>query len=183
NMIVTWLGLGMLMSLFTIVVQNAFPFSKLGQVTAAISFFRSIGGTIGVAVLGSIMTNRFIGGLQANLPASVKQAIPADKLALFENPELLMSPEAMTRVQQGFGALGPQGPQLFNQLLQAIRLSLSQAITELFYIGVASMLVAFISTLFLEEIPLRKSHRIEAPETTSQQSTRPDEDIIVEPVL
>ena len=179
NMIVTGLGLGMLMSLFTIVVQNAFPFSKLGQVTATISFFRSIGGTIGVAVLGSIMTNRFIGGLQANLPASVKQAIPADKLALFENPELLMSPEAMTRVQQGFGALGPQGPQLFNQLLQAIRLSLSQAITELFYIGVASMLVAFIATLFLKEIPLRKSHRPETPEP----STQAEEDVIVEPAL
>jgi len=68
-------------------------------------------------------------------------------------------------------------------LLKAILLSLTHSITELYYIGMASMLVAFIATLFLEEIPLRKSHRIEAPETTSQQSTRPDEDIIVEPVL
>jgi MFS family permease len=59
NMVVVGLGLGAMMSVFTIIVQNALPFAQLGQVTASLQFFRSIGGTLGVAVLGSVMTNRF----------------------------------------------------------------------------------------------------------------------------
>src|SRR5216683_5259314 len=55
NMIVTGLGIGVMMSLFTIVVQNAFPFRQLGAVTAGLTFFRSIGSTIGVAVMGSLL--------------------------------------------------------------------------------------------------------------------------------
>src|SRR5437763_17122846 len=59
NMVITGLGIGVMMSLFTIVVQNAFPFRQLGEVTAGITFFRSIGSTMGVAVMGAIMTNTF----------------------------------------------------------------------------------------------------------------------------
>ena len=40
------------MPLYTLIVQNAFPPQRLGVVTSATTFFRSIGGTVGVAVLG-----------------------------------------------------------------------------------------------------------------------------------
>ncbi|HWZ20296.1 MAG TPA: MDR family MFS transporter, partial [Ktedonobacteraceae bacterium] len=59
NMVVTGLGIGVMMSLFTIVVQNAFPYRQLGEVTASLTFFRSIGSTMGVAVMGTIMINGF----------------------------------------------------------------------------------------------------------------------------
>lgn len=55
NMIITGLGLGVTMSLFTIVVQNAFPPSQLGEVTSGLQFFRSIGATISIAVLGRLI--------------------------------------------------------------------------------------------------------------------------------
>src|SRR5436190_12721092 len=48
NMVVVGLGIGMMMSLFTIVVQNAFPLTRMGEVTAGLQFFRSIGGTVSV---------------------------------------------------------------------------------------------------------------------------------------
>jgi hypothetical protein len=50
---------------------------------------------------------------------------------------------------------------LLQQLLTALRLSLSQAITQIFVIAAFMMLVAFVVTLFLREIPLRRSHRPE----------------------
>jgi MFS family permease len=81
NMVITGLGIGVMMSLFTIIVQNAFPFSRLGEVTSSLQFFRSIGGTIGVALFGSVMTNRFSHQFDSNLPASLKEGIPADRLA------------------------------------------------------------------------------------------------------
>ncbi|HEX8220356.1 MAG TPA: MFS transporter, partial [Chloroflexia bacterium] len=58
-MIVMGLGLGIAFPLYTLVVQNAFPIQRVGVVTAAVTFFRSIGGTVGVAVLGSVVNSQF----------------------------------------------------------------------------------------------------------------------------
>lgn len=158
NMIVTGLGIGMLMSLFTIIVQNAFPFRQLGEVTATLAFFRSIGGTIGLAVLGSVMTSRFHSAFAADLPAALKQTIPPQQLAALQNPQVLLSAEAMARIQQPFQALGPQGQEVFTQLLAVLRQSLATAITDLFAVGMVLMVIAFTVTLFLREIPLRKGY-------------------------
>ncbi|HEU5366945.1 MAG TPA: MDR family MFS transporter [Ktedonobacterales bacterium] len=72
NMVITGLGMGVMMSLFTIVVQNAFPIQRIGEVTSTLSFFRSMGSTIGLAALGAVMTNSFTSNLQANIPAALK---------------------------------------------------------------------------------------------------------------
>src|SRR5207248_5817871 len=141
NMLIVGLGIGVLMSLFTIVVQNAFPMRQLGEVTAGITFFRSIGSTIGIAVMGAIMTNTFQSELQSNMPAILKRLVPADKLAQLQNPQLLLAPDVVAKIQHGFAALGPQGLVIFRQLIDAIRLSLSTAITSVFFLGFIIMLL------------------------------------------
>src|SRR5690606_9328426 len=73
NMVIIGLGIGVSMSLFTIITQNAFPIQKLGEVTASLQFFRSIGGTIGVAVLGTVMPNRYNAVFASNLPAQLRE--------------------------------------------------------------------------------------------------------------
>lgn len=170
NMIVMGLGLGVEMSLFTIVVQNAFPFRRLGEVTANLQFFRSIGGTIGVAVLGTLMTNRFQTAFQANLPAVVTKMVPADKLAALQNPQVLLAPEVTQKLQAGFAQFGPQGMALFKQVMDAVRQSLATSITSLFLVSTVSLVVGFVVTLFLREIPLRRSH----DEGEAAQATRLD---------
>ncbi len=67
-------------------------------------------------------------------------------------------PQATAQIQQAFAAMGPQGPALFGQLMQAIRASLATAITDLFLFGAVAMAVGFAVTLFLQEIPLRRTH-------------------------
>ena len=163
NMVVLGLGIGATMSMFTIVVQNAFPFRQLGQVTSSLQFFRSIGGTVGTAILGSVLTNHFQANFQAGLPAAVRQAVPADKLAAFGNPEVLLAPGVLDKVQAQFGALGPQGQALFQQLILTVRASLAAAIDDLFVISAGAMVLAFLTTLFLKQIPLRKGFQPEAP--------------------
>lgn len=158
NMIILGLGIGGSMSLFTIVVQNAFPFARLGQVTASLQFFRSIGGTIGVAIFGTILSNKFQSGLQANMPAVLKQFMTPERLKVFDNPEVLLSSEALTGMQKAFAGFGAQGEALFKQLLEAIRISLSNAIVAIFTLGTIFMVLALVATFFLREIPLRKSH-------------------------
>ena len=162
NMIVVGLGIGGLMSLFTIVVQNAFPLNRLGEVTANLQFFRSIGGTIGVAVLGTVMTNRLNSELSARLPAQLAQLLPPDRLEQLRNPQALQAPEAAARLREAFAALGPQGTELFTQFMQALRESLAASITSLFAISAAALALSFLTMLFMPEIPLRGIRRSSA---------------------
>ncbi len=171
NMIITGLGIGVMMSLFTIVVQNAFPYRQLGEVTAGITFFRSVGATMGVAVMGTIMTNDFQSALQSNMPQALTRLVPADRLAQLQNPQLLLAPDVMARIQHDFAAFGSQGQVLFHQLIEAIRVSLATAITNVFFLGFVIMLLGLFVTLFLREIPLRKSNSAQAEhETQSRQA-------------
>lgn len=162
NMIVVGLGIGGLMSLFTIVVQNAFPLNRLGEVTANLQFFRSIGGTIGVAVLGTVMTNRLNSELSARLPAQLAQLLPPERLEQLRNPQALQAPEAAARLREAFAALGPQGTELFTQFVQALRESLAASITSLFAISAAALALSFVTMLFIPEIPLRGMRRTSA---------------------
>jgi EmrB/QacA subfamily drug resistance transporter len=162
NMVITGLGIGVMMSLFTIVVQNAFPFRQLGEVTATLTFFRSIGSTIGVAVMGTIMTNAFQTGFENNLPETLKRLVPPDVLTQLQNPQILAT------IQHRLAAFGPQGAVLFQQLVHAMRESLSTAITNVFFLGFIIMLLGLFSALFLREIPLRKSNSTQAAAATSQ---------------
>jgi EmrB/QacA subfamily drug resistance transporter len=61
-MIVTGLGLGLLIQNLSLVVQNGVPSRHLGAATSAAQFFRSIGGTIGVSVMGAVLASRLPAG-------------------------------------------------------------------------------------------------------------------------
>jgi len=156
NMVLTGLGIGM-GSLFVIVVQNAFPHSELGQVTATLQFFRSIGGTMGTALLGTVLTNSFQSAFQSNLTLPLRNALPPERLGEFQNPQVLLTPAASLQLQQNLGALGPQGERLFEQMVPVLRASLSDAITSVFTVCAILMLLGLVATLFLREIPLRST--------------------------
>ncbi|HEY7346917.1 MAG TPA: MDR family MFS transporter [Ktedonobacterales bacterium] len=165
NMIITGLGIGVMMSLFTIVVQNAFPIQRLGEVTSTLTFFRSIGSTIGLTVLGAVMTNTFTSNLQANIPPALKPFIPISQLTNVGQS----SSGSGIDVQQIFAHFGQQAPVLLQQLEAAVKTSFSSALTDLFLIGTGMMVLCFILTLFLREIPLRKSNK-----PTSESEQKPD---------
>jgi EmrB/QacA subfamily drug resistance transporter len=154
-MLLLGLGIGASMTIFTVVVQSAFPKARLGQATSNLQFFREIGGVIGLAILGSVMTGRFQTHFQAALPPALAQVIPASQLGPLENPQLLLSPDTVARIQQGFAAYGPAGEALFAQLMATIRLSLEQAISDVFLVGALLIALGLVATFFLREIPLR----------------------------
>lgn len=154
NMIVTGLGLGVMMSLFTIVVQNAFPFRQLGEVTAGLTFFRSIGSTIGVAVMGTIMTNSFQSTLQSDLPPRIARFVPPS----LQNPQVLLDPGTLAALQHNFARLGAQGAALFHDFFEIVKGSLATGIDNIFVLGFIAMVLGLVTVFFLREIPLRKSH-------------------------
>jgi len=159
NMVITGLGLGVTMPVFTMAVQNALPYKMLGVGTSSLQFFRAIGGTIGVAIYGSLLNNRFQDALQTNLPRQLTQIVPADRLKALDNPQVLVSPEARQAMQRAFAQLGPQGEAILRQLMESIKVSLSSAITGIFLVAAVAVLVSTAVTLFLPELPLRRSHQ------------------------
>jgi MFS family permease len=74
RMLVVGAGLGLGMPIFNLIVQNAFPHSRLGVATASVQMFRTIGATIGVAIMGSILDSSLRHHLShAGLNVSVNQ--------------------------------------------------------------------------------------------------------------
>jgi EmrB/QacA subfamily drug resistance transporter len=157
--IVVGFGIGITFPVFSISVQNAVPYAMLGVASSSVAFFRSIGGAVGLAILGSVMNNRFASEFSKQLPDTIKALVPPAKLeALVHNPQALISPEAQTQLKDMLSQLGSQGSAIYDQLLHGLRQALNSAISEAFLIGFFITLAAVVVTFFIKEIPLRKKH-------------------------
>lgn len=153
NMIVVGLGLGMVMQTFTLIVQNSVEHRDMGIATAATQLFRSIGGTVGIALLGTVMTQ----GLRDEIP----RRLPADALAQL----------ATAGSGQGAGALldPAQLAQLPAPIVAAVRDALAAAIHSVFVAALPLVAVALIAVLLLREIPLRRHTRYQAAEEAGRE--------------
>ncbi len=174
-MFIAGLGIGPSFSVFTIVVQNAVPFAKLGVATSNLTFFRQIGGSVGLAIAGT----QFGTALGNELPAQLE---PIKGQILAQVPEQFRAQaEAgfsqlgggsldlndLTGVGQSFGKVVlDQAPATFQPILapfvaqfdQAFYNAMSLAIAQTFWIGVVTGVLAVIAALFMRELPLRREH-------------------------
>jgi hypothetical protein len=151
--------------LYVIAVQNAVPHKFLGVATSTTAFLRFIGGSFGLALFGTIMTNNFAANLLSAVPATLKSALGSAALdTISHNPQALVSPEAQTQLKGLISSFSGQNAAVFDQFMQAMRHSLNSALTQVFEIALAIILVALVSNVFLPEIPLRKRHGDQAAE-------------------
>jgi EmrB/QacA subfamily drug resistance transporter len=148
-LMVTGLGLGWIMPTTTLAVQSAVDRRFLGVATSATQFIRSIGATVGTAVIGSIVTKGYVEGLVANAPPQAPQRL----VSALENPQALVSEgarEALTRAASAF----PGGEPLVGQVLQTARESLSNSIHEGFVFMLFASGFAIIAALLMKNVPL-----------------------------
>jgi EmrB/QacA subfamily drug resistance transporter len=124
DLVVIGVGLGLTMLTLLIAVQHAVPREQLGIATSLNQFSRSIGGAMGVALLGALMTS----GLTANL---TRAGLPQ----LAANPSALVSTEAQA-------AMPPE-------TLAVLRTSLARAIRVVFAGGALLSLAALLTALLL----------------------------------
>src|SRR3954453_13072976 len=68
-MLILGLGLGMVMQVLVLAVQNSVEYEQLGVATSGATLFRSIGGSVGPAVLRAVFTNKLTNVLAATVPA------------------------------------------------------------------------------------------------------------------
>jgi hypothetical protein len=159
NIVITGFGLGITMPLYVVAVQNAIPYSVLGAATSSAAFFRSIGGAFGLTIFGSVMNNRFASEFMGGLPTQVKAIIPPKQLDLLvHNPQALFNTNATDQLKSFFEQLGPQGAALFDQVIHTLKSALNSGITEVFFIALIVVAIAWVANLFLKEIPLRKQY-------------------------
>lgn len=169
RMILLGLGLGITMPIFNIVVQNSFPPERLGVVTAAIQLFRSIGGTVGTAVMGSVLNHSLTSKIStlASNPFSqlMQQTNPGFSLANMNVNTLqgFLSKDVQEKIQSQLSML-PLGQHVqiqiaFNDFLTQIKQIFASSIAEVFFIGAVFTGVAFLGSFFLREIPLAQSQK------------------------
>ena len=180
-MLVMGLGMGFGMALYTLIVQNALP-RKIGQATSTLVFFRSIGGTIGLAAMGSILTSTYLPAFKSALstglskqplPPAVKQSIEAQFLKIFSNPQILLSPDALAQMRAA-AAQGKQGLALLNVAIEAVKTGLAQGVHNVFVLSLALMIAGLIAVFFLKEVPLQGGRSRSATTTEAVEDVAPE---------
>ena len=147
--VIMGMGLGSTFPTFTLAVQNSIPFRLMGTATSALQFYRSIGGMLGLALLGAVMANRFAAKLEESLPDSVSGVLPPERIeAMKENPQALVDPSALADLQSRFAAA--ESPQVAEQFLTALKASLSGAISDVFTVSVVLVAASLVATVFLK---------------------------------
>jgi EmrB/QacA subfamily drug resistance transporter len=139
-MAVFGLGLGFILQVLTVAVQNAVQYEELGTATSGVTFFRMIGGSFGTAVFGAIFANLVV--------TNVLHALH------------------LTKAPNGF-SLNADNPNAIHKLPAAVQAGvvhgIAHTIQTMFLIGVPIAFVAFLLSWTLPEIELRKSIRTSEP--------------------
>jgi EmrB/QacA subfamily drug resistance transporter len=168
RMVATGLGIGAALPVFTLAVQNAFEHAKLGIATASAQLFRSIGATVGTAVLGSVLNGRLkheLGNLAAD--PFIRLAARAYPAAHLDRPDanslqMILTQPGRGRIEAELARLplasAPQANAAFQGFMSRAREAFAVSIAETFLISAVLMAAAFVVALFLKEIPLRKTH-------------------------
>ncbi|HWB38842.1 MAG TPA: MDR family MFS transporter [Candidatus Saccharimonadales bacterium] len=132
-------GIGQVMPVLTLAVQNAVDRKDLGTATSSVVFFRTIGSAMGAAVFGAILLNR--------LSLHIRQSIPGQA-----------GVQAAKGLQHSASNLQTLPPSVAHTVLNAF----AMAFHDVFLIGIPFAIVAVVISLFLKESPLRSEARDEA---------------------
>ncbi|MEU0069377.1 MFS transporter [Streptomyces sp. NPDC006332] len=146
------LGLGLVMQVLVLIVQNAVSYQDLGVATSGATFFRSIGASFGVAVFGTLFANRL--GQQLTDAFSGSRLPPGASVAALES-----DPRTIAALPAG--------------LRQPALHAYASSITDVFLYAVPVAVLGFVLAWFLKEDRLRGS--VTAPDVTETLASNPVE--------
>ncbi len=146
-MLIIGLGLGSFMQVSVLAVQNSVDREHLGTATSAITFFRTIGSSLGGAIFGSILISRLTHYISQSLPAAAAQHVSTSSI-------VTNGPAQISRLSSSAQHT------VFSAFIHAFH--------DMFLLGIPFAIGAFVVALFLREAPLREG---------SHLATKPTEDI------
>jgi EmrB/QacA subfamily drug resistance transporter len=135
-MLVLGAGIGCCMQVLTLIVQNTSSYEDLGVATSGVTFFRTLGGSFGASVFGSLYAN-FLG-----------QRVPRALAATRVGPSALATPEALHRLPEA--------------RIEPVLRAYAQSLDHVFIWAVPVAAIGFAVALALREVPLRGTARANA---------------------
>lgn len=152
-MVLIGLGLGLTMQTYTLVVQNSVARADMAVATSATQLSRSFGAAVGLAILGTILTQGMQSSMAKHLPAAALHRLQSagsgsTATAVFDPSQLAQLPPAI--------AMG-------------IRHGLADALHPVFVAGLPIAAVALVATLFIREVPLRRTAHVAAGRSAAEE--------------
>jgi EmrB/QacA subfamily drug resistance transporter len=135
------LGLGMVLQVLILATQNSVDMKVMGVATSGVTMFRSIGGSIGVSVFGTIFTN----GLQSRT-ASFMTAGPASPRSFGPDAVAKLPPDIHARYLHAFGS----------------------SLHTVYHVAACVIAVAFLLAWWLKDVPLKRAHAPQAAKAADQ---------------
>jgi hypothetical protein len=152
-MFVLGVGIGAVMQVLVIAVQNVVPYSDLGAATSGATFFRSIGGSFGTAVFGAIFASQ--------LTSNVPRYLAGVHLPAGFSPTAGASPAVLATLP----------PAVHSGFIQAYAASLH----TVFLVAVPISAAAFALSWLLQEVPLRRTSTAPNPADTLAPTSMPSQ--------
>jgi EmrB/QacA subfamily drug resistance transporter len=163
-MFIAGLGVGPTFAVFTIIVQNAVPFNELGVATSNLTFFRQIGGTVALAIVGTIFATSFQDQLgpqlgAAGVPAQVVTgfAQASSSGALDFNQLTAVGDLGKAILANMPEALRPAIQPFIGNIVTGIHEAFSLGVASTFWIGVVAAAIAALAAASMRELALRKT--------------------------
>ncbi|MBF8187321.1 MFS transporter [Nonomuraea sp. K274] len=143
-------GLGLSMQMLILAAQNGSELRDMASTTSGVSFFRSLGGAVGVAAFGAILTNR--------LKSEITEMLAAANISLPGGSDVqLGSPDVIQQMPEPIKSI--------------VLESFTRGLETVFMVGVPIALLGFVATIFLKELPLRGTS---APAPTAKPLSKDD---------
>jgi EmrB/QacA subfamily drug resistance transporter len=174
-MFIAGIGVGPTFAVFTLIVQNAVPFNMLGVATSNLTFFRQIGGTVALAIVGTLFASSFqseigpqmsVAGVPDAVVAGFTQAIHSGAL---DFNQLTGTGDLGASIAAAQPALAPVVP----QIVAGIHEAFSLGVASTFIIGVGASILAALAAAAMQELALRRSTTAQAAAAAASEGRRP----------
>jgi EmrB/QacA subfamily drug resistance transporter len=174
-MFIAGIGVGPTFAVFTLIVQNAVPFNMLGVATSNLTFFRQIGGTVALAIVGTLFASSFQSEIGPQMTAAgVPDAVvsgftQAMHSGALDFNQLTGTGDLCASIAAAQPALAPVVPQIVAGIHQAFSLGVAST----FIIGVGASILAALAAAAMQELALRRSTTAQAAAAAAGESRRP----------
>jgi EmrB/QacA subfamily drug resistance transporter len=172
KMVLLGIGLGPSIPLFTLAIQNAVPLHQIGVATAAATFFRQLGSTIGIAVLGTVFATSFSSAVARDMPPA-NEMPPAMQAKMSEGGggegrgghSTFDARKAKEAADRGIDAAPMPDPArkaakerahaAIDRVDHALKHAFTDSLVNVFWVSLAIAIAGLLVTLALPSLPLR----------------------------
>jgi EmrB/QacA subfamily drug resistance transporter len=163
-MFIAGLGVGPTFAVFTLVVQNAVPFQYLGTATSNLTFFRQIGGTVALAIVGTVFSTELVKQVPQQAiasgmsPASLQTIGGAAQSGQLDLNQLIGTGNLTTLLQAAFPSIPVDD---ITKFVNSIHEAFSLAVSQTFWIAVVAAIIAAAAAMTMQELKLRQQSAAE----------------------